>query len=369
MEDSLSIRLEPSDAESLPLGRLLQLAERRLLEGKVLDRASRSKLYGGRWRRLDVRPERVRDLAQLQALPYTDANHWLAAQGSGSIARFVAERARLWVSSRSNARKWVPIGEADLRRMMGLALRLSAMIGLGPSERILAITEPAPRIGNCVPYFWVMADMVAGGLHLEMIPGSVTMLGRNNWPEFAAGRRPQVLWGHIDDVQALADTLCAAGKDPAALYPDLRVLLCFGAPLEPKRVDLHRLFGTNPISCYLSAELPYLQAECAPGAGIHLWLDVTIPEIIPTSELCKEREVPGYVPKALFITDAPDGVAGEYVVTTFGQSLPLIRYRSGDRIQLVSKGTCACGRTHPRVQVLGRITDGSSMELMIRMDP
>lgn len=359
IKDTLSVRLDPSDAEFLPLGRLLSLAERRLLEGNVLDRASRSKLYDRRWRRLGVRPERVRNLTQLQAIPYTDGNNWLIAQGSGSIARFVAERARLWASSRCKTRKWVPFGEADLRRMMGLALRLSAMIGLGPHERILAITEPAPRIGNCIPYFWVMADMVAGDLHLEMIPGSVTMLGRNNWPEFAAGRHPQVLWGHIDDVQALADALCAAGKDPATLYPDLRLLLCFGAPLEPKRADLHRLFGTNPLSCYLSAELPYLQAECTPGGGIHLWLDVTIPEIIPTSELSKEKEVPRYVPRALFIADAPDGTVGEYVVTTFGQSLPLIRYRSGDQVQLVSKGTCACGRTHPRVQFLGRITAGS----------
>ena len=356
MEDTLAIRLDPSGAESLPLGRLLQLAERRLVEENVLARASRSKLYSGRWRRLGVRPERVHDMAQLQALPYTDADDWLAAQGSGSISGFVAERARLWVSSRGKTRKWVPLGDVDLRRMMGLALRLSAMIGVGPRERILAITEPAPRIGNCVPYFLAMADMVAGGLHLEMISGSVTMLGRNNWPEFAAERRPQVLWGHSDDVRALADALGAAGKDPAALYPDLRVLLCFGAPLEPARADLQRLFGVNPLSCYLSAELPYLQAECAPGTGVHLWLDVTIPEIIPTSELCREKSAPGYVPMALFIADAPEGTAGEYVVTTFGQSLPLIRYRSGDRVQLVGKGACVCGRTHPRVRFLGRIT-------------
>jgi phenylacetate-coenzyme A ligase PaaK-like adenylate-forming protein len=137
MEDTLAIRLDPSDAESLPLGRLLQLAERRLVEGNVLERASRSKLYSRRWRRSGVRPEGVHDLAQLQALPYTDADDWLAAQGSGSISRFVAERARLWVSSRGKIRKWVPLGDVDLRRMMGLALRLSAMIGVGPRERIL----------------------------------------------------------------------------------------------------------------------------------------------------------------------------------------------------------------------------------------
>jgi phenylacetate-coenzyme A ligase PaaK-like adenylate-forming protein len=45
------------------------------------------------------------------------------------------------------------------------------------------------------------------------------------------------------------------------------------------------------------------------------------------------------------------------VLTTFGQALPLVRYRTGDRIRLVSKAPCLCWRTHPRIQILGKLNE------------
>jgi phenylacetate-CoA ligase len=47
----------------------------------------------------------------------------------------------------------------------------------------------------------------------------------------------------------------------------------------------------------------------------------------------------------------PDGEEGELVLTTFGEALPLIRYRFGDLIEVVTTEPCKCGITHPRIKV------------------
>jgi phenylacetate-CoA ligase len=55
----------------------------------------------------------------------------------------------------------------------------------------------------------------------------------------------------------------------------------------------------------------------------------------------------------------PDGQVGELVLTNLGRSaMPLIRYRTGDRVVL-QRGRCACGRSFARVEggVLGRVDD------------
>jgi len=91
--------------------------------------------------------------------------------------------------------------------------------------------------------------------------------------------------------------------------------------------------------------------ECRMHDGMHLWLDICLPEIIPEAELEKERLDSTYVPKAVPLWDTEKGMRGEYVLTTFSEALPLIRYRFGDLIEIVSTEPCGCGITHPRIKV------------------
>ncbi len=104
--------------------------------------------------------------------------------------------------------------------------------------------------------------------------------------------------------------------------------------------------------CYVAAVFPGLFAECSAHDGLHVWLDVCIPEIIPGDELDREKTEQGYLPQAVFVDEASPGVEGELVLTTFGEALPLVRYRTGDLVRLVSAAPCACGVTHPRITIL-----------------
>ena len=84
--------------------------------------------------------------------------------------------------------------------------------------------------------------------------------------------------------------------------------------------------------------------ECSQHQGLLLWMDGLVHEIIPQGS-----------DQAIFVDQAPAGTRGEYIVTTFNEALPLVRYRTGDQIELISTTPCACGISHPRVLFHGRM--------------
>jgi len=83
---------------------------------------------------------------------------------------------------------------------------------------------------------------------------------------------------------------------------------------------------------------PGVAFECEHKAGLHLWEDNYILEIInpATGE------------------QLPEGETGELVLTTLKrEAMPIIRYRTRDITSIIPE-PCACGRTHRRLR---RITD------------
>jgi phenylacetate-CoA ligase len=92
---------------------------------------------------------------------------------------------------------------------------------------------------------------------------------------------------------------------------------------------------------------PGVAFECVQRAGMHLWEDHFILEVIDP-----KTEEP-----------LPDGQPGELVLTTLcREAMPLLRYRTRD-ITSVVPGGCACGRTHRR---LARITGRADDMLIVR---
>jgi phenylacetate-CoA ligase len=87
---------------------------------------------------------------------------------------------------------------------------------------------------------------------------------------------------------------------------------------------------------------PGLGIECECRAGIHVWEDHYVVEIVDPR------------------TGAPraDGVEGELVVSTLTrEGLPLVRYRTHDLTRVVARERCDCGRTSVRLDRLRGRTD------------
>ena len=83
--------------------------------------------------------------------------------------------------------------------------------------------------------------------------------------------------------------------------------------------------------------------DCAAHDGIHIFEDQYIIEIIDPE-----------TGKVL-----PDGQSGEVVFTSLNRNcIPIIRFKTGDISRIISRETCACGRTHARIdRIKGRIDD------------
>lgn len=87
---------------------------------------------------------------------------------------------------------------------------------------------------------------------------------------------------------------------------------------------------------------PGLGIECGARAGIHVWEDHYLCEVVDP----------------LSGAPRPDGEEGELVVSTLTrEGLPLIRYRTHDLTRVVSRAACACGRTHLRLDRFRGRTD------------
>ncbi len=87
---------------------------------------------------------------------------------------------------------------------------------------------------------------------------------------------------------------------------------------------------------------PGVSFECPSQDGMHIWEDHYFVEIID--------------PKTL--KPLSDGEEGELVMTTLlREGMPIIRYRTKDLTRIIP-GTCACGRTHQRIErIKGRTDD------------
>jgi phenylacetate-CoA ligase len=112
---------------------------------------------------------------------------------------------------------------------------------------------------------------------------------------------------------------------------------------EAMRQRIQADTGVRAYDIYGLSEIigPGVGVECACQAGLHLFEDHFLPEIIDPAT--------GRV--------LPDGTEGELVLTTLSkQAMPMIRYRTRDVTTLVPE-PCACGRTLRRIKRIERRSD------------
>jgi phenylacetate-CoA ligase len=125
----------------------------------------------------------------------------------------------------------------------------------------------------------------------------------------------------------------------------IKSVICIGEPVRNPDFTLNELgkritsqWNVKLYSTYASTEMGAAFTECGQGKGGHLNPDLLILEVVD-----EDGNAVG------------EGALGEVVVTTLGvEGMPLLRYKTGDLCH-VYYGSCACGRTSPRLgPVVGR---------------
>ena len=331
------------DKESETLARpALEQQQLKLLQDTVRRVAARVPFYRRRLQEAGVKSDDVKALADLRRLPFTTASDLRGAYPDGMLAVEPGEPVRLHTSSGTTGKpKALFFTRNDIDTAAELIARALVMTGLTRQDVFQNMMSYGLFTGGLVMHYG--AEKV-GCLVIPAGPGA----SERQLMLMQDFRTTAV---HILPSYALyfANFLEKKGLNP---LKDLALRKAFvGAEphSEETRRRIEEAFGIDVYNSYGLTEMngPGVAFECEHKAGLHLWEDNFILEIIdPQSD-----------------KPVPDGEQGELVLTTLKrEAMPILRYRTRDITSVIPE-SCACGRTHRR---LNRITGRCDDMLIVR---
>lgn len=318
--------IDRKDLESLQLTRLK----------KALEQASGTSFYGKVFRdnKLDI--SKISTLEHLKDLPFTVKNDLRLSYPDGMMAIPKSDVVRMHASSGTTGKSTVIFySQKDINEWADLVARsmvatgttrddiFQNMMGYGLFTGGLGLHYGAERLGcmvipsstgNTLRQIQLMEDFFTTVIHIT--------------PSYALH---------------LAEEIHKQGIDPRDL-PVKKAYLGAEPYSEATRDKIEEQWGIDAYNSYGMSELngPGVAFECTEKAGMHLWEDFYIMEVI-NPETCEVLS---------------DGEAGELVLTHINrEAMPIFRYRTRDLTRIIPE-PCACGRIHRRIErIKGRTDD------------
>jgi len=388
----VSKRIWDEQVECMPLPQLVEFCQVRFRESRIMERAARSPLYRDKWAAAGVVPKQVRSYDDLRKLPFTTGGDLRVAQAEHDLDELICtEHPRFWVSTSgtSGSHKWIPVGDQDVLTFTEATMRMFTMaVDVAEGWSLLLVNTPAPFLSESSGYYAVIGQVLYDGdaeLAFCALPETFDALdfarkeeikGFQSMPSMAmlvaegvAERAGEGAREQFKKERTVGNLLRAVAASVLPIKASnifkFRWGIFAGEPVDPYRSALKESFGLRPATAYGASEFPASAClECKVQDGLHLPMDNCLPEMIPQEELAKEEVDAAYVPQAIPLWEATPGLTGEFVITTFSEALPLIRYRTSDLIMVVSTDRCECGRTFPRIKIRHRSDDIVNMGLI-----
>jgi len=287
-----------------------------------------SKAIQSRFDAAGIKPEKVKDLKDLQKLPVTKKTDLITSQkqtppfGGFEIVPKKGVR-RIYISP---GPVFEP-GEWDYRDTRWAQALFAC--GLRRGDVVLNTFNY-----HLTPLAFMLDES------LKMLGASVIPVGPGNLSMQVQLLRQLRVTGFLGTPSFLMSLLEAAEGMSLNLKRDLSLKVAFvGAEMFPESLR-EKLEGKLDIfvrQAYGTVDVGCLGYECPEKKGMHIPEDVMV-EIIDT-ETGRQLEI---------------GATGEIVATTFSRVFPMIRFATGDLSYLI-EDPCSCGRTSPRLgKILGR---------------
>ena len=323
------------DIETLDRGSLEQLQLERLRE--TMQRvAAHVPFYQHKLAEAGMDPTDIRSLEDLRRVPFTTNADLRATYPRGLVATPPGELLRLHTSSGTTGKpKALFFSRSDVDNAAELIARAMAMTGVTKDDVFQNMMTYGLFTGALVMHYG--AEKI-GCLVIPAGPG-------NSEKQLLLMQDFRTTVAHVTPSYALyfAGYLESKGIDPRR---DLALRKAFvGAEpyTEETRCKIEKALGVEVYNSYGLSEMngPGVAFECPHKCGMHVWEDHFIAEIVDPQ------------------TGEPvaDGECGELVLTTLRrEAMPILRYRTRDITALIP-GTCACGRSHRRLQRIAGRTD------------
>ncbi|MBN2083956.1 MAG: phenylacetate--CoA ligase [Anaerolineales bacterium] len=330
------IRYWNKDVETIPRGELeaLQLERLRMTTALVYQKVP---FYRDALEREGVKPESIHSLADLPRLPFTTKDDLREQYPLKLLALPKDDVARVHASSGTTGKPTVTAYNAvDLNMWAEVMARVYTMAGCTRRD----------VVHNALGY-----GLFTGGLGFHL---GAEKIGAMVVPSGGGMSKRQILL--MEDFEAtvlvatpsyalvLAETAREMGVDFRERMK-LRVALLGAEPwTEEMRRELQMRMNLEAYDSYGLTEIigPGVALECPYHDGLHIWEDHFLPEVVDPETG----------------TPLPNGSEGELVISTITrQAMPLLRYRTRDRVSLKHE-RCRCGRTMVRMgKVHGRTDD------------
>ncbi|MDY7031094.1 MAG: AMP-binding protein [Thermodesulfobacteriota bacterium] len=318
------------EIETAPAEKLEKIQEEKL-KMLVKDAYEKTALYRRKFDEVGIRPEDIKSLNDLKNLPVTQYKEdFVATPVEEKLMVPMNEVAVIWNTSGtlSGSPQLVLMSKEEHKRIISLVIRFLYLTGVTPEDTLFLL------VSNDV---WIMGIIELGA---KLIPG----FGSATIPDNQIRLIEKAKVTGVFTLPSLILPLFERGKSLGIDLKNssLRMGIFVGEPwAESVRKKMEDELGMKFYNAYGLAELPGRGGECLERNGIHIWSDYSIVEIIDpeTGEVL------------------PTGEEGEVVITNLaGQTMPLIRYRTGDVAKILDNGVCGCGRTHPRISgIRGRV--------------
>jgi len=265
-------------------------------------------------------------LEDLHKLPFTEKQHLVDRFPYGLCMVPRSRLARMYMTSGSTGRPVaLPLSRRDVERSAELGARSLMARGIRPGD----VIQVTLAFGLWAAGFATMAS--AERLGCMVIPSGPGNTRRQLWLMKNMGTT--ILSAVPSYHLRIAEVGRRMGMDFSSL--PLRMAVCAAGPLtENLRREIEDKLGVVVRNAYGTTELGGVAGECVAQNGLHIWHDAFVAEVVDP-----ENGEP-----------VEPGEYGELVVTTLArEAIPLIRYRTGDRVRILSEDVCDCGRTHLRI--------------------
>ncbi len=229
---------------------------------------------------------------------------------------------------------WIPFARQDILDAARRARTMFREAGIRDGDVVLSVAPEGPWVGNAVPALIAGVDALTTGeppLGAEVLPlSALTVSFKQDLTLFPFARSPTVLVGTAADLLAVA----AAARTAGAPTLRSRLLLLTGPAVEEaitrdlvdERVDLLYLPG---------AFAPFGGRRGEEGVWLPTGAEAPLEaELIPDEEWGRATQDPAHRPWALPLSAAL-GRSGELVVSVRNHAVPIVRFRTQERVRVV----------------------------------
>ncbi len=334
------------DIEMAPLDEVRRVQEENLI-AQMAYLKENSDFYQDKLAKVGIAFDDIRSIEDLQKLPYTfktDVRESLAARkpfgrhlaaDPGDIVQMQAS------SGTTGSPSYVALTESDVEAWNEMSARCFFANGIRPGDLVLHGFSLAKGFVGGIPVMQALQYMGAVDVPIGADGGADRLL------RACADTRPRCIVGapnfvlHLGEIaeeilgvkaSELGVERIIVGGEPGGGIPSIR-----------KRIE--DLWGAKCCEMLGGTDLGMAYwAECDEQSGMHM---VSMDHII--TELLD--------PDTGEIIPFDEGAKGEMIYTAITrQASPLLRFRSGDFIEVLST-SCSCGRTGPKIRCVGRTDD------------